>query len=99
MSEKVAYTVNAFTANGEHGNPAGVVLDAEHLSDEQMLTIARQIDLSETAFVSASSRADYRIRFFTTTDEVDLCGHATIAAWSLLRSLGFISNEIGRAHV
>lgn len=57
-----------------------------------MLHVAQQVNLSETAFVSESDNADKRVRFFTSTEEVDLCGHATIAAWSLLRSLGRISN-------
>lgn len=92
MSEKTAYIVNAFTVNGEHGNPAGVVLDADDLNENQMLAIAQQVDLSETAFVSQSDTADQRLRFFTPTGEVDLCGHATIATWSLLKSLGHITN-------
>jgi len=92
MSEKTAYVVNAFTANGEHGNPAGVVLDADQLTSAQMLSVAQKVDLSETAFVTESDTADKRVRFFTTTNEVDLCGHATIATWSLLKSLGRISN-------
>jgi len=91
MPEHAAYIVNAFTANGEHGNPAGVVLNADELTEAQMLDIARQVNLSETAFVGASNVADKRVRFFTTTNEVDLCGHATIATWSLLRSLGIIT--------
>ncbi len=92
MSEKTAYVVNAFTVHGEHGNPAGVVLEADDLSDAQMLSMAQQVGLSETAFVVESDTADKRVRFFTTTNEVDLCGHATIATWSLLKSLGRISN-------
>lgn len=92
MSEKTVYIANAFTANGEHGNPAGVVLDAQDLDESQMLDIAQQVGLSETAFVSESDDADKRVRFFTPTEEVDLCGHATIATWSLLKSLGRISN-------
>ncbi len=92
MSEKTAYIVNAFTANGEHGNPAGVVLETDELTDAQMLSIAQQVGLSETAFVTESDTADKRVRFFTSTNEVDLCGHATIATWSLLKSLGRISN-------
>ena len=91
MSENL-YIVNAFTANGENGNPAGVMLEADSLSEDQMLSIAQQVNLSETAFVSESSVADQRVRFFSPTGEVDLCGHATIATWSLLRSLGRISN-------
>ncbi|HSX07555.1 MAG TPA: PhzF family phenazine biosynthesis isomerase [Candidatus Saccharimonadales bacterium] len=92
MTEKIAHIVNAFTANGEHGNPAGVVLDADGLSKEQMLAIAQQVNLSETAFVSKSDSANQQVRFFTSTNEVDLCGHATIATWSLLKLLGRITN-------
>ena len=76
--------VNAFTADGQNGNPAGVVLDADELSEEQMLAIAAQAGFSETAFVSASNKATYKVRFFTPTEEVDLCGHATIATWSFM---------------
>jgi PhzF family phenazine biosynthesis protein len=79
-----AYVVSAFTANGEGGNKAGVVLDAKELSDQQMLIIAKNLGFSETAFVTESTVATYRLRFFTPTEEVDLCGHATIATWSLL---------------
>ena len=86
------YSVNAFTANGEGGNPAGVVLNADSLSDEQMHKIAVEMGFSETAFLSQSKSADYCVRFFTTTDEVALCGHATIASWSLLRELNTISD-------
>lgn len=85
-----AYIVSAFTANGSGGNKAGVVLDADKLSDEQMLKIAQQLGYSETAFVTASKVATYRVRFFTTTEEVDLCGHATIATWSLLLQKGHV---------
>lgn len=76
--------VNAFTAGGKNGNPAGVVLDAGELSEEQMLGIAARAGFSETAFVSASKQATYKVRFFTPTEEVDLCGHATIATWSFM---------------
>lgn len=82
------YVVSAFTAHGAGGNKAGVVLDAGKLSDNQMLRIANALGFSETAFVSASQSATQKVRFFTPTEEVDLCGHATIAAWSLLHRLG-----------
>lgn len=92
MSERTVYIANAFTAHGEHGNPAGVMLDADDLHESQMLAIAQQVGLSETAFVNESGSADKQLRFFTSTHEVDLCGHATIATWSLLKSLGRVSN-------
>jgi PhzF family phenazine biosynthesis protein len=86
----VAYVVSAFTANGNGGNKAGVVLDADGLSDDQMQAIAKELTYSETAFVSKSEVATYKVRFFTITEEVDLCGHATIATWSLLLQKGFV---------
>lgn len=80
----IVYHVNAFTVDANSGNPAGVVLDADHLNDAQMLEIAKRVGFSETAFICKSSHATKRLRFFTPTSEVDLCGHATIASWSLL---------------
>ncbi len=82
--------LSAFTRDGAGGNPAGVVLDAEGLSEAAMQDLARRVGLPETAFVAPSSRADFRLRFFTPSDEVDLCGHATVAAFSLMRMAGRI---------
>lgn len=79
-----AFLLNAFAKTEQGGNPAGVVPDADHLSEKQMLALAREIGFSETAFISKSDRADVKVRFFTPLAEVDLCGHATIAAFSLL---------------
>ncbi len=55
-----------------------------------MQAIAKGLAYSETAFVSQSENATYKVRFFTTTEEVDLCGHATIATWSLLSQKGLV---------
>ncbi|PHV02511.1 phenazine biosynthesis protein PhzF [Iodobacter sp. BJB302] len=85
-----AYTLNAFAKTSQGGNPAGVVFDADALTESQMLEIARIIGFSETAFVMKSSVADFKVRFFTPTDEVDLCGHATIATFYALAKLGFV---------
>jgi PhzF family phenazine biosynthesis protein len=76
------YQVDAFTAQRFAGNPAGVVPDAAGLSDAEMLAIARELNNSETAFVLPAERDDHdvRVRFFTPTTEVPICGHATIAA-------------------
>jgi len=76
--------VNAFTVDKKGGNPAGVVFDADHLSTAQKLMIAQTVGYSETAFVCADSEADYCVSFFTTTGEVDFCGHATVAVFSTL---------------
>lgn len=89
MSQAV-FRLNAFVAGEKGGNPAGVVLNADLLSDKQMQRIATMVGLSETAFVSASENADFTVRFFTPTSEVDLCGHATIATFSLLAQKGII---------
>jgi len=88
MSESPYYIVNAFTAEGQHGNPAAVVVDANDVTEASMQSMATRIGLSETAFVQDSNVATRRVRFFTPTTEIDLCGHATIATWSLLHQLG-----------
>lgn len=85
------YRLTSFAKSVEGGNPAGVLLDAENLKESSMREIARKIGYSETAFVSKSKVADYKVRFFTPVEEVDLCGHATIATFNLLRDLGRLS--------
>ncbi|AZO94914.1 PhzF family phenazine biosynthesis isomerase [Iocasia frigidifontis] len=85
------YKATAFTEDINGGNPAGVVLNADSLNEEQMLNIAKKIGYSETAFIMKSSKADFRIRFFTPVDEVDLCGHAIVATFNLLRDLSIIN--------
>ncbi|MCE5282288.1 MAG: PhzF family isomerase [Deltaproteobacteria bacterium] len=76
------YQVDAFTTEPFRGNPAGVVPDADGLSDVQMQAIAREVNASETAFILSppSSDCDLQVRFFTPTTEVPSCGHATVAA-------------------
>lgn len=87
-----AYRLDAFSLNEKGGNPAGVVIGSDHLSDQEMQKIAKIINLSETAFVSRSRVADFKVRFFTPLDEVDLCGHATVATFYLLFKLGIIKS-------
>lgn len=79
-------TLHAFSDKALGGNPAGVVLQAAHLSESQMQEVARQVGFSETAFVMPSDQADFKVRFFTPSDEVDLCGHATIALFYLMKT-------------
>lgn len=86
-----AQIVNGFVKDGAGGNPAGVVLDADALSEEQMQEIARKIGMSETAFVSASDEAGFRLDFFTPNRRIAHCGHATIAAFSFLAQLERVS--------
>ncbi|WP_255169790.1 PhzF family phenazine biosynthesis protein [Natrononativus amylolyticus] len=80
--------VDAFTDEPLAGNAAGVVPDADDLAPDQMRSIARELALSETAFLRSSSDAEYGIRYFTPTQEVDLCGHATIGSFSHLHEEG-----------
>ncbi|MEQ8392173.1 MAG: PhzF family phenazine biosynthesis protein [Thalassospira sp.] len=79
--------VNAFVKDGTGGNPAGVVLDADHYSDAQKLLIAQRVGLSETAFVSKSETCGIKLDFFTPTKRIAHCGHATIATFSYLAEL------------
>lgn len=76
------YQVDSFTQEIFTGNPAGVVSNADGLTEEQMQRIAREMNCSETAFVFSPEGDDHDalIRFYTPTTEVPICGHATIAA-------------------
>jgi len=78
--------INAFTLKPFLGNPAAVVTVADGLTAGQMQLIAREMNLSETAFVLKANRpqADLRLRWFTPTVEVRFCGHATIASFHAL---------------
>lgn len=80
MDHRRALLVDAFTDVPFAGNAAGVVPDGRGLADSQMQQIANELGASETAFVLASDPADLRLRFFTPTTEVSLCGHATVAS-------------------
>jgi len=79
---------DAFAPRPGMGNPAGVVLDADGLSDATMQAIAQAVGFNETAFVLPSTRADLRLRYFTPGHEVDLCGHATVGAFVALHQHG-----------
>ena len=82
--------VDAFTSRPFAGNPAGVVMEADGLSDKEMQSIAREKNLPETAFVLRPTvkDADIQIRWFTPAAEVPLCGHATIASFHALAEEG-----------
>jgi PhzF family phenazine biosynthesis protein len=85
--------VDAFTSSAFAGNPAGVVLDAEDLSDKQMQKVAAEVQASETAFVVGEEPGRFRVRYFTPRAEVDFCGHASIAVLSALAWHGRIQIE------
>ncbi|UKS57557.1 PhzF family phenazine biosynthesis protein [Exiguobacterium acetylicum] len=77
-----------FTSTPGSGNPAGVVLDANQLSELEMQRIARANGFTETTFVLTSDQADYRMRYFAPDREMNLCGHGTIAALTALETTG-----------
>ncbi|WP_396625750.1 PhzF family phenazine biosynthesis protein [Luteitalea sp.] len=78
------YQVDAFTAEVFRGNPAAVVPLESWLPDATMQGIAAENNLAETAFFVPTGPAEYQLRWFTPEVEVDLCGHATLAAASVL---------------
>ncbi len=82
MKKLKIYQIDSFTKEKFKGNPAGVVVNADGLTDAQMQLIARELNNSETAFLFSSEDYDCDgvIRYFTPTTEVPTCGHATIAA-------------------
>src|SRR3546814_1157650 len=108
------YLVDAFASRRFAGNPAAVCPLDSWLDDDLMQAIANENNLAETAFFVREGDS-YRIRWFTPTDEVELCGHATLAAAHVLathidqtmREVTFqsrsgplkVTREIGRAHV
>lgn len=82
--------INAFVDGDTGGNPAGVVLEAGELSQGEKMAIASKVGLSETAFVSPSLSADFKLEFFTPTRQIAHCGHATIATFVYLQKLNLI---------
>ncbi len=82
MNEPI-FQVDAFTNEPFRGNPAGVILLNEKKSDKWMLSVAREMNLSETAFV-IGEKSTYNLRWCTPAVEVELCGHATLATAHIL---------------
>lgn len=100
------HTVDAFVGSGLTGNPAGVCALQRWLSDMAMQEIARYVDMSDTAFF-VPEHGEQALRWFTPTTEVDLCGHATLAAAAIYfdriapasRSVRFRTRHAGRLTV
>jgi PhzF family phenazine biosynthesis protein len=93
-AELDVFQVDAFSDRPFAGNPAGVVPLQSWLTDQAMQAIAAEMNLAETAFF-APEGDHYRIRWFTPTIEVDLCGHATLASGHVLfNDLGFAAEKI-----
>ncbi|MED4886397.1 PhzF family phenazine biosynthesis protein [Lysinibacillus fusiformis] len=97
MNKKIEFFyVDAFTTETFGGNPAGVIPNAENLTDEDMQKIANELNLSETAFLlpPTNANANYKIRYFTPTKEVDFCGHATLGtAWLMANKYNWIDKD------
>jgi len=85
------YQIDAFTNKPFCGNSAGVTF-GDGLTDEIKQKIAKEMNLAETAFLSNSGKANYRLQWFTPSVEVDLCGHGTIASLHFLKEHSLIKN-------
>ena len=84
---------DAFTNKPNMGNPAGIVLDADGLTEEEMQRIAEKVGFNETTFVLSSEVADIRMRYFTPGFEMDLCGHGTVGTIFALRERGLLEEK------
>ncbi len=90
------FILSSFVSVGGGGNKAAVVFDDFGLSDQQMLQVAKKNNFSETAFICFvnSDTNKFSIRYFTPTDEVDICGHAALASFQVLKQLGYLNEGI-----
>jgi len=98
MGTRRTLLIDAFADEPLAGNAAGLVPDADGLDADRMRAIARELNASETAFLTpdADDDVDRRIRYFTPKQEVDLCGHATIASLVHLHDAGELDAGEGR---
>ena len=90
------FICDAFSSKIFKGNQAGVVIlerTEEYPTEILMRNISAELKHSETAFVKKIDDKNFKIRYFTPTEEVELCGHATISVFSVLRELKLISND------
>ncbi|MDO4793793.1 MAG: PhzF family phenazine biosynthesis protein [Filifactor alocis] len=94
------FVADAFTSEKFSGNQAGIVLlekGEDYPGEEFMKKLAAELKHSETVFVKQEGEGVFRLRYFTPTEEVDLCGHATIATFSTLREEGWIQEGMYKA--
>lgn len=90
----IAYCqVSAFTQTPGHGNQAGVVLAAQTLTDTEMQGFAARLGVPETVFVLDHGPGAARVRYFTPTQEIEFCGHATVALGLVLAQRGLWRGE------
>ncbi|WP_077927711.1 PhzF family phenazine biosynthesis protein [Wohlfahrtiimonas populi] len=87
------YVASAFSKDNQGGNKAGVVLMDQPLTTAHKMAIAKELGYAETAYISQSSLADYKLEYFTPKEEVDLCGHATIGSFVILMHLNMLSKD------
>ncbi|KRL05825.1 PhzF family phenazine biosynthesis protein [Liquorilactobacillus oeni] len=87
------YVASAFSKDNAGGNKAGLVFNRPDLNSIQKMEIAKQLGYAETAFITKSSIADFRLEYFTPTEEVPLCGHATIGTFTTLKLLKQLSKS------
>lgn len=93
------FIVDSFTDTPFKGNPAGVCIIGSQLSDERMLHIAQELNLSETAFLSPlESGGAFAIRYFSPKMEIPLCGHATLASAKVYSSTSAAITSCLRQH-
>lgn len=87
------FIADAFAREPFTGNPAAVCLLETTMDDERMAKIAAEMNLSETAFVERDGTGGFGLRWFAPKAEVDLCGHATLAAAHVLWEQGWLSRS------
>lgn len=92
MMDIKIYQVDAFTNRIFHGNPAAVCILPQEIDEKWAQDMAKEMNLSETAFLHYEGDG-YRLRWFTPTTEVNLCGHATLASAHILWEQGFLGPE------
>lgn len=92
MKKILVYHYDAFSTIPNKGNPAGVVISNEHLTDSEMQEIALKVGFNETTFVVKSDRANIGIRYFTPGHEMNLCGHGTVTTIFCLKSRGMLGD-------
>lgn len=98
MREISVYHVDAFTTEKFGGNTAGVVLDAERLSEDEMQSIAKELNLPESVFLlpATNEENDYKVKYFTPSEEINFCGHATVGlTWLLATEFGLAKKKEG----
>jgi PhzF family phenazine biosynthesis protein len=86
------YQVDSFTSEPFKGNPAAVCILSKEKDEDWMHLVAREMNLSETAFLIPQGQK-FKLRWFTPTAEVDLCGHATLASAHILWERGYLKKE------